>query len=107
MSCANSPRQALTAILVWVDCPRQALTRFEDFESPRQALTPMSWDVDSPRQALTRMLSPDFIAAFVTPTAAGTLRTPSGFAQFSESPRQALTRLMHDSPRQALTEMTP
>lgn len=69
MACTNSPRQALTALTVYVDSPRQALTGFGLSDSPRQALTPVTWHLDSPRQALTRMLASEFFLTYVEPDA--------------------------------------
>lgn len=101
----QSPRQALTALLVLDDSPRQALTYFGETDSPRQALTELQWIADSPRQALTALVNAEFYKVFVEPDPEVLKTIPHGFRAGADSPRQALTPLeWHDeSPRQSLT----
>lgn len=87
--------------------PRQALVPYGPSPSPRQSLTAIQWDPPSPRQSLTRVLAPEFLAAYVSPTAAGTLTVPHGWREASPSPRQSATKIVQQSPRQSVTEITP
>lgn len=105
--CLNSPRQSATTITAYLDSPRQAIVLYGPSQSPRQSLTTISWEALSPRQNMTRVLAAEFVAAYVAPTSAGTLLVPHGFRALSDSPRQARTIILYDSPRQSVTEITP
>lgn len=106
MAACQSPRQALTPLLVWAESPRQAsIYMLDSDESPRQACTILLWSAESPRQASTRVVSAEVYAAFVEPDPDYLRTIPNGFRAPVESPRQAITTLdwVDESPRQALT----